>query len=175
MAAGRVVRSLDVVEHVGSRLVSGPIGFALSTFGLERREEALYRRSVPEVAERLMLQTMPWSAIRRWNCSLVHCSGGRRNTMELEVAISIRRRRLARSGRAPLPSPSRRGALKMRGHFTREIGRVLGRAAATISRELRPNAASRSGGLECRATTAPWHADRSARRPKLTSMTGSSV
>jgi len=51
-----------------------------------------------------------------------------------------------------------------------EIGRRLGRAAATISRELRRNAATRSGGLEYRATTAQWHADRSARRPKLTKL-----
>src|SRR6185436_19294449 len=34
-------------------------------------------------------------------------SNGRRNTLELEVAMSIRRRRSARSGRAPLPSPGR--------------------------------------------------------------------
>jgi IS30 family transposase len=40
------------------------------------------------------------------------------------------------------------------------------RAASTISRELRRNAATRSGGLEYRATTAQWHADRAARRPK---------
>ena len=48
----------------------------------------------------------------------------------------------------------------------REIARCLGRAASTISRELRRNAATRSGGLEYRASTAQWHADRSARRPK---------
>ena len=48
----------------------------------------------------------------------------------------------------------------------REISRRLGRAASTLSRELRRNAATRSGGLECRATTAQWHAERSARRSK---------
>jgi transposase-like protein len=48
----------------------------------------------------------------------------------------------------------------------REIARQLDRAASTISRELRRNAATRGGGLDYRATTAPWHADRSARRPK---------
>jgi IS30 family transposase len=42
----------------------------------------------------------------------------------------------------------------------------VGRAASTISRELRRNAATRSGSLEYRATAAQWHADRSARRPK---------
>lgn len=48
----------------------------------------------------------------------------------------------------------------------REIGRRLGRSASTISREIRRNAATRSGGLDYRATTAQWHAERSARRPK---------
>ena len=51
-------------------------------------------------------------------------------------------------------------------HGMREIARRLARAPSTISRELRRNAATRSGGLEYRATTAQWHADRSARRPK---------
>ena len=40
------------------------------------------------------------------------------------------------------------------------------RSPSTISRELRRNAATRSGTLEYRATTAQWHADRRARRPK---------
>jgi len=48
----------------------------------------------------------------------------------------------------------------------REIARRLGRAASTVSRELRRNAATRSGSLEYRASTAQWHAERSARRPK---------
>jgi hypothetical protein len=56
--------------------------------------------------------------------------------------------------------------LLVQGHSMREIGRRLGRSASTISRELRRNAATRSGGLAYRATTAQWHADRSARRPK---------
>jgi len=48
----------------------------------------------------------------------------------------------------------------------REIARRLGRAPSTISRELRRNAATRSGNLDYRATTAQWHAERAARRPK---------
>jgi IS30 family transposase len=48
----------------------------------------------------------------------------------------------------------------------REIARRLGRSASTISRELRRNAATRGGGLEYRASTAQWHADRRAGRPK---------
>jgi IS30 family transposase len=60
--------------------------------------------------------------------------------------------------------------LRVQGHSIQEIGRRLGRAASTICRELRRNAATRSGGLEYRATTAQWHADRSARRPKLSKL-----
>jgi DNA-binding CsgD family transcriptional regulator len=48
----------------------------------------------------------------------------------------------------------------------REIAVQLGRSPSTISRELRRNAATRGGGFEYRATTAQWHADRRARRPK---------
>jgi IS30 family transposase len=55
---------------------------------------------------------------------------------------------------------------RAQGHGVREIARQLTRAPSTISRELRRNAATRSGGLEYRATTAQWHADRAARRPK---------
>ena len=56
--------------------------------------------------------------------------------------------------------------LRARGCSVREVARRLGRAASTISRELRRNAATRSGGLDYRATTAQWHAERAARRPK---------
>ncbi len=56
--------------------------------------------------------------------------------------------------------------LNAQGHSLQEIGRRLGRAASTISREVRRNAATHAGGFAYRATTAQWHADRSARRPK---------
>ena len=56
--------------------------------------------------------------------------------------------------------------LRARGAGVREIARQLGRWPSTISRELRRNAATRGGGLEYRATTAQWHADMRARRPK---------
>jgi IS30 family transposase len=55
---------------------------------------------------------------------------------------------------------------RARGDGVREIAARLGRAASTISRELRRNAATRGGGVEYRAMTAQWHADRAARRPK---------
>src|SRR5579862_2649041 len=57
--------------------------------------------------------------------------------------------------------------LRAKGRGVRQIAYDLDRAASTISRELRRNAATRSGGLEYRATTAQWHADRAAERPKL--------
>ena len=55
---------------------------------------------------------------------------------------------------------------RARGLGVREIARRSGRAASTISRELRRNAATRGGNLDYRATTAQWHAERAARRPK---------
>jgi IS30 family transposase len=56
---------------------------------------------------------------------------------------------------------------RARGCGVREIARQLGRSPSTISRELRRNAATRSGGFEYRASAAQWHADRRARRPKI--------
>jgi IS30 family transposase len=56
--------------------------------------------------------------------------------------------------------------LRARGQGVRAIASSIARAASTVSRELRRNAATRSGGLEYRAATAQWHADRAARRPK---------
>jgi IS30 family transposase len=56
--------------------------------------------------------------------------------------------------------------LKAQGCGVREIARRLARSPSTISRELRRNAATRGGNLEYRASTAQWHADRRARRPK---------
>lgn len=56
--------------------------------------------------------------------------------------------------------------LRVQGHGIRHISRTLNRTPSTISRELRRNAATRGGELTYRATTAQWHAERSARRPK---------
>jgi IS30 family transposase len=55
---------------------------------------------------------------------------------------------------------------RAQGDGVRAIARRLGRAASTISRELRRNAATRGGNLDYRASTAQWHAERAARRPK---------
>jgi len=61
--------------------------------------------------------------------------------------------------------------LRVQGRGVREIARQLERAPSTISRELRRNASTRSGCYEYRATTAQWHADRAARRPKRAKLT----
>ncbi len=57
----------------------------------------------------------------------------------------------------------------------REIARRIGRCSSTVSRELRRNAATRSGGLEYRATTAQWHAERRAKRPKIAKLAANDV
>ena len=57
--------------------------------------------------------------------------------------------------------------LRARGVSIRGIARELRRAPSPISRALRRNAATRSGGLEYRAVTAQWHAERRAMRPKV--------
>jgi transposase len=55
---------------------------------------------------------------------------------------------------------------RAQGLGVREIARRLGRSASTVSRELRRNAATRSGNLDYLASTAQWHAERAACRPK---------
>ena len=52
----------------------------------------------------------------------------------------------------------------------REIARRLGRSASTVSRELRRNASTRSNAVVYRATTAQWHAERRASRPKVSKL-----
>lgn len=54
----------------------------------------------------------------------------------------------------------------------RQIAMELGRSPSTISRELRRNASTRSGGFVYRASAAQWHAERRARRPKLAKLAG---
>src|SRR4051794_41804300 len=56
--------------------------------------------------------------------------------------------------------------LRAQGCTVQEVARRIGRAASTISRELRRNAATRSGGFGYCASAAPRHAERSAPPPK---------
>ena len=57
--------------------------------------------------------------------------------------------------------------LRAQGAGVRDMARRLRRAPSTVSRELRRNAATRSGGLAYRASTAQWHSARRAKRPKI--------
>ena len=56
--------------------------------------------------------------------------------------------------------------LRAQDHGVREIARRVGRHPSTISRELRRNAATRSGKVEYRASVAQWKAETAANRPK---------
>ena len=56
--------------------------------------------------------------------------------------------------------------LRVQDHGVREIARRIGRHPATISRELRRNAATRSSQRGYRAGVAPWKAQEAAKRPK---------
>src|SRR5687767_2296845 len=52
------------------------------------------------------------------------------------------------------------------------IARRIERSSSTISRKLRRNAATRSGGFEYRASTAQWHAERKSKRPQIAKLAG---
>jgi transposase-like protein len=52
----------------------------------------------------------------------------------------------------------------------RVVARKLGRSPSTICREIRRNSATRGGDFDYRATTAQWHADRAAQRPKASKL-----
>jgi IS30 family transposase len=56
--------------------------------------------------------------------------------------------------------------LKAQGAGVRKIARAIGRDPSTISRELRRNAATRSGSSGYRASVAQWKAELAAKRPK---------
>ena len=87
-------------------------------------------------------------------------AGGMPPTIFAPSAKPLSRRHLSFAEREEL------ALMRAQGCGVREAARRLGRAPSTISRELRRNAATRSGKLEYRASTAQWHAERSARRPK---------
>jgi IS30 family transposase len=60
--------------------------------------------------------------------------------------------------------------LRAQGLGVRVIARRLGRHPSTISRELRRNASTRTYGVDYKASTAQWHAERRAKRPKLATL-----
>ena len=57
--------------------------------------------------------------------------------------------------------------LRAQGSGVRQVARALGRDPATISRELRRNAATRGHTVDYRASVAQWKAELVARRPKV--------
>jgi IS30 family transposase len=59
---------------------------------------------------------------------------------------------------------------RAQGVGVREIARRLGRSPSTISRELRRNASTRAYGAPYRASTAQWHSERRASRPKVSKL-----
>ena len=50
MTTDGVVEALDVIEHVCPGVVARPIDLLADALGFQRREEALHRRIVPDVA-----------------------------------------------------------------------------------------------------------------------------
>jgi len=52
----------------------------------------------------------------------------------------------------------------------RAIARKPGRSPSPISREIKRNSATRNGDFDYRATTAQWHADRAAQRPRVSKL-----
>ena len=93
-------------------------------------------------------------------------AGGMAPSQFSKSALSLTGRYLTFSEREEI------ALLRAQGLGVCAIARKIGRAASTISRELRRNAATRSGGFEYRATTAQWHADRAGQRPKTTKLAG---
>lgn len=87
-------------------------------------------------------------------------AGGMPPSMFQRSAKPLSGRYLSRSEREEL------AILRAQDLGVRDIARRIGRSASTVSRELRRNAATRSGGFEYRAHTAQWHSERAARRPK---------
>lgn len=66
MAPHSVVEPLNVVEHICLGLVPGAIGFAFGAFGFNDEKKLSIAALSQTLPDRLMLQTMPLSAIRRW-------------------------------------------------------------------------------------------------------------
>lgn len=52
----------------------------------------------------------------------------------------------------------------------RALASNLGRSPSTISREIRRNSSTRSRDFDYRAIAAQWHADRAAKRPKISKL-----
>lgn len=64
----------DVIQHICLDVVSGSLDFAGGPF-LLRDEKKLSMAALSQtLPDGLIEHVMPWSAMRRWNCSLVYVS-----------------------------------------------------------------------------------------------------
>ena len=151
------------MSKTGRRKSSGCTRVALRSPGrppVGRREDrccfwaAIARGLYPEAA--VAAARVSWVVGARW----FRQGGGMPSTHLAPSAPPLSRRYLSFAEREQIE------VFHARKDGVRDIARQLGRSPSTISRELRRNAATRSGALEYRATTAQWHADRAARRPK---------
>ena len=101
------------------------------------------------------------------------CAAGYRNKMVRKAVgmptAMFRRPAKPLSGRyLSLTERKELAILRAQGAGVREIVRQMRQSSSMVSRELRRNAATRSGGLDYRSITAQWHAERTKRRPKPT-------
>ncbi len=142
-----------IVPGRGRTFVAGTTtgGEARASAGSGRRSRRDVRAKTPPL--------MPGYR-RRWE------PGGSGRLAACHHRILRRRRSRRRGDTCPSPSERRSRCCAFRATACARSRDVSGRAASTLSRELRRNAATRSGGFEYRATAAQWHADRAARRPK---------
>src|SRR5665647_3111539 len=73
------------------------------------------------------------------------------------------------------PEFKARAVRLLRDHLA-DYGRVTAASvASTVSRELRRDAATRSGVVDYRVSVAQWHAGRRARRPKTSKLTANAA
>lgn len=72
MTSDRIAEPLDVVEHICFCLVPGAIDLRAVRSVFSDEKKLSIAASSQTLPDRLMLQTMPLSAINRWNCSLVY-------------------------------------------------------------------------------------------------------
>ena len=112
----------------------------------------------------------PWAARARgpprmpgYQCPLVRAGFG----MQEVCRQRMRRQRSRRRSAIFLFMKREEIAIELAKEISiRAIAHKLARSPSTISREVRRNAATRSGNLDYRASAAQWHADRAARRPR---------
>lgn len=149
----------------------------MGTMKERQREVQLYRGQIPSPGR----PTVAWreDRVRFWSAISL---GAKTEDAAIEAGVSapVAFRWFRHAGGVnPCLSPSTSGRylsfseredialFRAQGIGVREIARRLERSPSTISRELRRNASTRTFRLEYKATTAHWHSERRARRPKI--------